>query len=55
MKDKFDKQELRDTISEFRNYISRQNYDIEMCNYDDLDMLDKVFDYLKELGDYYEN
>ena len=54
MKDKFDKQELRHTIQEFRNYVSKQNYDIEMSNIDDLDMLDKVYNYLKELESYYE-
>ena len=53
MKDKFDKQELKDTILAFRDYVHRQSYDLEMSRIEDLDMLDKVEDYLVELLENY--
>ena len=53
MKDKFDKQQLKETFNEFVNFVYKQNYNIENVNIEDLDMLDKVQDYLKELLDFY--
>lgn len=53
MKDQFDKKELKETIQALANFIHKQSYDIEMCDIEDLDMLDKVQDYLRELLDFY--
>ena len=54
MKDAFDKMNLRDTIKEFQDYLGRQNRDLALVNDNDLDLLDKVYEYLIELELYYE-
>lgn len=54
MKDKFDKEELKDTIRKLDDFIMKINYNFEMYNEKDLDLMDKVYDYLKELEGYYE-
>ena len=54
MKDAFDKMNLRDTIKEFRDYLGKQNRDLSLVNDNDLDLLDKVYEYLIELELYYE-
>ena len=54
MKDKFDKNELKDTMTELQNYIMKITYDFECGNIKDIEMLDKVLEYLEELEGYYE-
>ena len=53
MKDKFDKEELRSVMISLQDYIIRQTYDVEDARIEDIEMLDKVLDYLKELEGYY--
>ena len=54
MKDKFDKENLKDTIRQLDDFIMKMNYDFERYNEKDLDLMDKVYDYLKELEESYE-
>ena len=49
----FDKEELKDTIRKLDDFMMKMNYDFEMYNEKDLDLMDKIYDYLKELEEYY--
>lgn len=53
MKDKFNKDELKDTIRKLDDFMMKMNYDFERYNEKELDLMDKIYDYLKELEEIY--
>lgn len=51
IKDKFDKEELREIIRDFSEYKYRVSH---TSSDESMELLDKVLDYLIELEEYYE-